>query len=95
MNVAICFFGLTRGLDHSIRSIRKNIFNIVPNHDVFVHTYSKQIAPNIHTQLHPKKIQIDNQDDFDKTIHLHKFLTKGKGWPRRNNANLILSNSVF
>ena len=43
--VAICFFGLTRSLKHTIDSINTNIFQPLKNsnieYDVFLHTYKQ------------------------------------------------------
>ena len=44
IKVAICFFGITRSLKHTIKSIKKNIFEILKKnrieYDVYCHTYN-------------------------------------------------------
>ena len=41
--IAVCFFGLTRSLKHTIDSIKKNIFHPLQknniNYDIYLHTY--------------------------------------------------------
>ena len=48
--IAICFFGLTRSLQHTISSIQSKIFDVLTKHhidyDVFLHTYDLKYLTN-------------------------------------------------
>jgi hypothetical protein len=53
MKIAICFFGITRSLKHTIKSINEKIFDIFKinniEYDIFIHTYNLITYKNIRT----------------------------------------------
>jgi len=96
IRVAVCFFGLTRSLKHTINSINKNILNPLKNsnidYDIILHTYdlkylklkrsreNNKLDTNEWKLLKPIKSQIDNQDEFDK-IYDYKYVKSfGDAW---------------
>lgn len=72
MKIALCFWGLTRSLKHTIYSIKKYILNILKNNNIeykiFIHTYnfdSKYINPRAHEyniELDFEEYQLLNPD---------------------------------
>ena len=65
-NIAIVFFGITRSLKYTIKSINENIFDILKssdyNYDIFLHTYFLDKYSNIRTGEKITKDKIDNSE---------------------------------
>ena len=93
---AICFFGLTKSLKHTIESIKTNILNELDNnnieYDIYIHTYNlKNIYSNRNKEntelnineyklLNPSHYKIENQDDFDKKYNYEYLYKYGDTW---------------
>lgn len=62
MKIALCFWGLTRSLKHTIYSIKKRILNILKNNNIeykiFIHTYSFD-SEYINPRAHEFNIELD------------------------------------
>ena len=100
--VAICFFGLTRSLKHTIDSINTNIFqplkNINIEYDVFLHTYNLKHLISIRSNenskldtnewklLNPTYYKIDNQDKFDKSYDYEYIKKYGDAWDNNHSS---------
>lgn len=94
--VAVCFFGLTRSLDYTLDSIKKNILSPLEQsnieYDIILHSYnlksikSKRSGENnkLNTQewnkLNPDYVKIDNQDEFDKSYNYEYIKSFGDAW---------------
>jgi hypothetical protein len=65
MKIAIGFFGITRSLKHTIKSIEKNIFNVFKEnnieYDIFMHTYFLKSYENSRAK-EKKTNEIDNEE---------------------------------
>lgn len=93
VKVAICYFGLTRSTRHVYQSHLTNLFDVLTKngieYDTFMHTwktkynivwdklYKQPIDYDEYKLLKPTHYQIDDQDDFTKTIdsnfHLYYY----------------------
>ena len=66
MKIALCFFGITRSLKHTINSIRQNVLEVFERnqiqYDTFMHTYSLTNYKNNRTK--------ENIDNYDNNEHL-------------------------
>jgi hypothetical protein len=66
MKIAIGFFGITRSLKYTIKSIEQNILNIFKNnnidYDIFIHTYELSNYKNIRTEEVIQDSDIDNEE---------------------------------
>ena len=64
MKIALCFFGITRSLKYTIKSINERIINILNKnnveYDIFLHTYYLKNYNNIRTR--ESKSDIDNDE---------------------------------
>lgn len=64
MKIAIGFFGITRSLKYTIKSIEKNILNVFRvnniDYDIFLHTYNLSNYTNVRTQENVKFV--DNEE---------------------------------
>lgn len=94
--IAVCFFGLTRSLKHTIDSIKKNIFHPLQknniNYDIYLHTYDlkylklkrsaedSKLDTNEWKLLKPDYLQIDNQDKFDGSFNYEEIFKYGDFW---------------
>lgn len=67
MNVALCFFGITRSLKYTIASIQSNILNELKNnnikYDIYLHTFRLDNYTNIRT-----KEKCNNVDNSEYTL---------------------------
>jgi hypothetical protein len=66
MKVAVGFFGITRSLKYTIKSINENIFNILKinniDYDIYIHTYYLTNYKNIRTVEVIKDEDINNEE---------------------------------
>ena len=66
MKIAIGFFGITRSLKYTIKSIQENILNVFKNnnieYNIFIHTYELSNYKNIRTGEIVKDEDIDNEE---------------------------------
>ena len=64
--VAIGFFGITRSLKYTIKSIEENLFQVLNSnnihYDIYLHTYYLSSYHNIRTNETAKSFQIDNNE---------------------------------
>jgi hypothetical protein len=74
MKVAICFWGLTRSLKHTLPSINKHIFNVLKQHniefDCFLHTYNLPCISN--KRSNELNVKLDTEEY--KRLPLSNFL---------------------
>lgn len=74
MRVALAFWGITRSLKHTIRSIEKHILDILQEHNIeykiFLHTYSLT-KPYSNNRNKEYNIQLDNEEY--KLLHPYVF----------------------
>lgn len=65
MKVAVCFWGLTRSLKYTLKSIEDNIFSSLKNkgieYDVFLHTYIHD-TPYTNKRAHEDAIILDSEE---------------------------------
>jgi len=68
MKIAIGFFGITRSLKYTIKSIEENIFNILISnnieYDIYVHTYFLSSYKNIRTKEEIKNLSEINNEEY-------------------------------
>jgi len=73
MKIALLFFGITRSLKYTIKSIRENILDVFDNnqieYDIFMHTYSLTSYKNNRT-----KEDIQNYDNNEHLLLEPKYL---------------------
>ena len=66
MKIAIGFFGITRSLQHTIKSIETNIFDVLKKNaiefDIFIHTYNLSDYKNVRTGEVVKSENINNEE---------------------------------
>lgn len=67
MKIAIGFFGITRSLKYTIKSINDNIFDVLKSnnidYDVYIHSYSLSYYKNLRTnELIDDPTKIDNEE---------------------------------
>jgi hypothetical protein len=65
MKIAICFWGLTRSLKHTIHTIQKRIFDVFKNNNIpykiFIHTYTVN-TPYTNKRANEYNIILDNDE---------------------------------
>lgn len=75
MNVAICFFGLSRSLPYTVDSLKKNLFDVLTKnniqYDIFVHTYTLATLTNKRSGEQNVPIR---SDEFHLLGQLKEFL---------------------
>jgi len=101
MKIALAFFGITRSLRYTIKSIEKNILEKLSKHsvDIFMHTYSLTEYKNTRTRentttydgeeyklLNPTYLKIEVQEDVKKRLHLLKYRTHKDPWNTNYNS---------
>lgn len=101
MRIALAFFGITRSLRYTIKSIQKNILKQLSNHsvDIFMHTYSLKTYKNTRTMenksnydneeyklLNPDYLKIEDQNKVKKKLHLLKYRTHKDPWDTNYNS---------
>ena len=66
MKIAIGFFGITRSLKYTIKSINERIFNVLKTnnieYDIYIHTYHLTNYKNIRTREVIKDCDVDNDE---------------------------------
>lgn len=88
-NVAVCYFGMTRSLKKVYRSHMEKLFDVLKRNDIFYQTFihSWKTDKNMiwgkeskvpidyeeYKLLHPNFYQLDNQDDFLKSIEFSNY----------------------
>lgn len=97
MKFAVLFYGLTRSLKWTERSIRRNLLGELPGSVlVFLHTFSlKEIhnprAAEYHLtpdnedykRLQADRVKVENQDEVDKILPLETIRAYGQPWPKQ------------
>jgi len=101
MRIALAFFGITRSLRYTIKSIQKNILEPLSGHsvDIFMHTYSLKNYKNTRAKektntydnseyklLHPDHLKIEDQNIVKKRLHLSKYRTHKDPWDTKYNS---------
>ena len=101
MKIALAFFGITRSLRYTIKSIQKNILDPLSSHsvDIFMHTYSLKQYKNTRTKesastydnseyklLKPDHLKIENQNTVKKRLQLSKYRTHKDPWDTNYNS---------
>jgi hypothetical protein len=101
MKIALAFFGITRSLSYTIKSIQKNILKQLSEHnvDIFMHTYSLKEYKNTRTKEHssnydndeykllkPNYLKIEDQKIIKKKLKLAKYRTHKDPWNTNYNS---------
>jgi len=91
--IVLAFWGMTRSTAFTAESIRAHIFSQVPNHVVFVHTYSSantyenrranersdNIQPD-YAALKPWQVEVDDMDEVKARLGLAQYHTQPDPW---------------
>jgi hypothetical protein len=95
MNIAICYFGITRSLTHTIGSIESNLLkpcNDIGNTEIFCHFFrldtinnprsgeSGSLALDEYTLLAPSWLQLDAPDEFLSDYPVKEIFNYGDSW---------------
>jgi hypothetical protein len=103
MKIAIGFYGITRSLKHTIKSINQNILQACKRHasiNVYAHFYEQQIINNPRTReqgsldpdewrlLQADQVQIDKIDESQDLETLSQFSKFGNSWEDEGQSTL-------